>query len=59
MNCEESVAKMMDYLEGNLPQQEVDQLEKHLTSCEKCMDEVKEYQQILKDIAKAEMEIPR
>lgn len=58
MNCDESVTKMMDYLEGNLSQHEVEQLEKHLASCERCMDEVREYQTILKDIANTEMETP-
>ncbi len=58
MNCEEVSSKMMDYLDGQVGPDEKDTIEKHLETCERCMDEVRDFQTILNKISGSLMETP-
>lgn len=58
MKCEEVELKMVDYLDGNLETGERLEIEKHLETCERCLDELKESQQILNLISKEELVKP-
>ena len=58
MKCEEVEKLMIDYLELNLEDDKRGEIEKHLESCERCLDELKETQDVLKRISKDEMEKP-
>jgi hypothetical protein len=58
MKCEEVETKMMDYLDNNLDQETCLEIEKHLETCESCLDEFKEGQQVLNMISKDEMVKP-
>ncbi len=58
MKCEEVEQKMVDYLDGNLDTGSRQEIDKHLETCERCLDELSESQQILNLIPKGEMEKP-
>jgi hypothetical protein len=58
MKCEEVELKMVDYLDGNLSQGDREEIEKHLETCERCLDELRESQQILNLITKDELVKP-
>jgi hypothetical protein len=58
MKCEEVEQKMVDYLDNNLDPDSRQEIEKHLETCERCLDEFKESQQILNLISKDEMVKP-
>jgi hypothetical protein len=58
MRCEEVELKMVDYLDNKLETGERQEIEKHLETCERCLDELKESQQILNLISKEEMVKP-
>ncbi|NJK98511.1 MAG: hypothetical protein HC905_29565 [Bacteroidales bacterium] len=58
MNCEETITKMIDYLDGNLNTQEIAQVEKHLESCESCMNEIRDLQLMTREISAVNMETP-
>jgi hypothetical protein len=58
MKCEEVEQKMIDYLDNNLDSGMRQEIEKHLESCERCLDELNESQQILNLISKDEMVKP-
>jgi len=58
MKCEEVESAMMDYLDKVLDDVHRDQVEQHLLTCERCMDEVRDFQDILKSMSSAEMEEP-
>ncbi len=47
MKCEEVEALMIDYLDNKLEPEQVREIEKHLETCEKCLDELKETQSML------------
>jgi hypothetical protein len=58
MKCEEVELKMVDYLDNNLETGERQEIEKHLETCERCLDELKDSQQILNLISKEELVKP-
>ena len=58
MKCEEVEAAMIDYLDKALDNARSAEIEKHLLTCERCMDEVKDFQSILHTISSSEMEKP-
>ena len=55
MKCEEVETKMIDYLDGNLEDREREEIEKHLETCERCLDELRESQGVLNLISNDEM----
>ncbi len=58
MKCEEVELKMIDYLDKNLEEGIRKEIEKHLETCERCLDELKDIQQVMKIISKEEMVKP-
>jgi hypothetical protein len=58
MKCEEVEMLTMDYLDKTLDDKLQSEIEKHLLTCEKCMDEVKDFQSILQEMSATEMEQP-
>jgi hypothetical protein len=58
MKCEEVDKLMLDYLDKNLDDHLTREIEKHLESCERCLDELKDSQQVLNLISEVEMEKP-
>jgi hypothetical protein len=55
MKCEEVETKMIDYLDRNLEESVRLEIEKHLETCERCLDDVKDSQQVLNLISNDEM----
>jgi HEAT repeats/Putative zinc-finger len=55
MKCEEVELKMIDYLDRNLEEKVHQEIEKHLETCERCIDDLKDIQQLLNLISKADM----
>jgi hypothetical protein len=58
MKCEEVETAMIDYLDNALVKAHRDEIEKHLLTCERCMDEVKDFQNMLQTMSAPEMEKP-
>jgi hypothetical protein len=58
MKCEEVELKMIDYLDKDLDENISLEIEKHLETCEKCLDELKDTQQVLSLISKEESAVP-
>lgn len=58
MKCEEVEERMIDYLDNTLEQGLRLEIEKHLETCERCLDELKDSQQVLNLISKDEMVKP-
>ena len=58
MKCEEVETKMIDYLDNNLNEGIRQEIEKHLETCERCLDELRDSQQVLNLISKNEMVKP-
>jgi hypothetical protein len=58
MKCEEVESKMIDYLDGNLEENERQEIEKHLERCERCLDELRDSQKLLIQISSEEMVKP-
>jgi hypothetical protein len=58
MKCEEVELKMIDYLDKTLSESESQEIEKHLETCERCLDELKDTQQVLNLISDSEMVKP-
>ena len=58
MKCEEVEQKMIDYLDNNLDSGMRQEIEKHLETCERCLDELNESQKILNLISKDELVKP-
>lgn len=58
MKCEEVDKLMLDYLDNNLDENLTGEIEKHLEKCERCIDELKDSQQVLSLITEDEMEKP-
>src|SRR5664279_1122650 len=58
MKCEEVEIRMTDYLDNNLDAETRLEIEKHLETCESCLDEFKEGQQVLNMISGDKMEQP-
>jgi len=59
MKCEEVEIKMIDYLDKNLEEGEHREIEKHLETCERCLDELNECQKVLNQISREEMVKPQ
>ena len=49
MKCKDVESAMIDFLDNVLDEEQRYEIEKHLEKCERCLDELKEYQQLLKD----------
>jgi hypothetical protein len=58
MKCEEVDTLLIDYLDRKLQDSQVKEIEKHLESCEKCLESMMEMQKVLKALSNEEMEIP-
>jgi hypothetical protein len=58
MKCEEAESAMIEYLDNILENKKRDEVEKHLEICERCLDEMKDIQQILHAVETTEMEQP-
>ncbi len=58
MKCEEVESRMIDYLDKNLEESISHEIEKHLESCERCIDDLKDIQQVFNLISKGEMVKP-
>jgi Putative zinc-finger len=55
MKCGEVESKMIDYLDKNLEESVCREIEMHLKTCERCLDELKDFQKVLNLISKEEM----
>jgi hypothetical protein len=58
MKCEEVELRMIDYLDKNLDESISLDIDKHLETCEKCIDDLRDIQQVLNLIAKEEIVVP-
>jgi hypothetical protein len=58
MKCEEVQLKLVDYLDNHLKNGDNTGIEKHLETCERCLDELKETQKILFLISEDKMQTP-
>jgi hypothetical protein len=58
MKCEEVETKIIDYLDKNVDEDISKEIEKHLETCEICLDELRESQQLLNLISMEEMVKP-
>ncbi len=58
MKCEEAESLMIDYLDNKLESDKKAEIEKHLETCERCLDEMMEMQHIMQLISSKEMETP-
>ncbi len=58
MKCEEFESWMIDYLDNKLDDQKKKEIEKHLETCEKCLDYLTDSQKILNLFSGQEMEKP-
>jgi hypothetical protein len=58
MKCDEVEVLMIDYLDNSLSGEIRQQIEKHLESCERCLDELKDNQEIMKLMSNDEMVKP-
>jgi hypothetical protein len=55
MKCEELEPVMIDYLDGKLDGNQNQEIEKHLETCERCLDELRDTQKMLELISDDEM----
>jgi hypothetical protein len=58
MHCEEIEKLMIDYLDKNLQEGYRNEIEKHLETCEGCLDELNEMQKVLNLMSEEVMEKP-
>jgi hypothetical protein len=58
MKCEDAESVMIDYLDNTLEKDHRIEVEKHLETCERCLDVMKDFQQILHTVDSTEMEQP-
>ena len=58
MKCEDVELKMIDYLDKNLEEGVSQQIVKHLETCEKCFDELKDTQELFILMSEGEMVKP-
>ncbi len=54
MKCEELEEKIIDYLDNKLDKEENLEIEKHLETCERCLDEFRDLQEVMKLISSKE-----
>jgi hypothetical protein len=58
MKCEEVDSRMIDFLDNNLEEKIYKEVESHLVSCERCLDEFKDSKKILSLLSDNRMEKP-
>lgn len=58
MKCEEFELIMIDYLDNTLDDARCLEVDKHISSCERCRDEVNAFQDIFQSISASKMEQP-
>lgn len=58
MKCEEVEKLMIDYLDGIIGDDMKKDIEKHLESCERCLDELNESQKVLRLVSNEETVLP-
>jgi hypothetical protein len=58
MKCEEVDIRIVDFLDKNLGESEMREIEAHLETCERCFDEVRNFQHLLKVISEEEVVKP-
>ncbi len=58
MKCEEVELLMIDYLDNALEKSQQDEIERHLQKCDRCIDVMKDFKQIIDKIDEAEPEQP-
>jgi hypothetical protein len=58
MKCEEVETLMIDFLDNKLDSEQSTKIEKHLETCEKCLDELRDFQHILGLIKEDEPVMP-
>lgn len=58
MKCEAVESYMIDYLDNVLEKTLRDEIEQHLGTCERCLDQLKDFKQLLNVAGSAEMEQP-
>jgi hypothetical protein len=58
MKCEEAESYLIDYIENTLDENLREELEKHLEGCERCLDRVKDFKQMLTTIGSSAEEQP-
>jgi hypothetical protein len=58
MKCEEVDIKIVDFLDKNMGEKDTRDIEAHLQSCERCLDEVRNFQNLLKVISEEEVVKP-
>ncbi len=58
MKCEEVDIRIVDFLDKSLGESEMREIEAHLETCERCLDEVRNFQQLLKVISEEEVVKP-
>jgi hypothetical protein len=58
MKCEEVESIIIDYLDNTLEEGLRNEIDKHLATCERCLDEFKDCQQVIQLISKDEMVKP-
>ncbi len=58
MKCEEVEDAMIDYLDNNLDNEDRLAIEKHIESCEHCLDELRDSQQLIRQMEKEELVKP-
>jgi hypothetical protein len=58
MKCEDVEARIIDYLDKKLGEEESRAIESHIEKCERCLDDLNETQKLLSSMAGSEMEIP-
>jgi hypothetical protein len=58
MKCEEVELKMIDYLDNSLDERNRQEIEKHLETCEKCLDDLMATQQVFNLMAASEVVKP-
>ena len=57
MKCEDVEARIIDYLDKKLGEEESRAIESHIEKCERCLDDLNETQKLLSSMAGSEMEI--
>lgn len=58
MNCKSCQEKILDYVIGNLRDEEREQLEEHIQSCEACQKDIKELKDIIYKIKNNRNNLP-
>ncbi|HEX2976074.1 MAG TPA: zf-HC2 domain-containing protein [Bacteroidales bacterium] len=58
MKCEEVESLMNEYLDNKLDTEQVTEIENHLEKCERCLDIMRDTQEIFRKFASREMESP-